>query len=313
MKKALSLFAAALLCLLLIVPVLASSGASGYGSLTLTGLNDYWGQSEATVTFEAARQETGSISATMDGTNFFTYENAKIVTVKPGSAVTVTDSLFGSSTSAYGIVVNGDHYERTPPFYDLQISSGSISDWLQDKTAHNPRGVDCPLAYVVLCSGGDDYYVRLGAAETQTTAVPAATEKLNVMLTSQRLTVNGAEKTAEIYNINDKNYFKLRDIAALLNGTGSQFSVDYDAATKTISITTGAPYTANGSELVIGEDKSASCVVSSQSVTINGQKVDLTAYNLGGNNFFGLRDLGSALGFNVDYDTATRTMIVTSK
>ena len=57
-----------------------------------------------------------------------------------------------------------------------------------------------------------------------------------------------------------------------------------------------------------GEDKSSTCVPSNQSVLINGVKADLTAYNLGGNNFFRLRDLGSALNFTVDYDDAIRTV-----
>ncbi|MCR5262909.1 MAG: copper amine oxidase N-terminal domain-containing protein, partial [Clostridiales bacterium] len=143
-------------------------------------------------------------------------------------------------------------------------------------------------------------------------AAPAA-EQLKVSLTSQRLTVDGVEKNAEIYNINDKNYFKLRDIAAMLNGTGSQFSVEYDAEAQMISITTGAAYEPTGGELVVGEDKSDSCVVSGQKVMIDGETAELTAYNLGGNNFFGLRDLGEALGFDVDYDADTRTMIVTSR
>ena len=34
---------------------------------------------------------------------------------------------------------------------------------------------------------------------------------------------------------------------------------------------------------------------------------------IGGNNFFKLRDLGTALNFDVDYDGATSTMIVKSK
>ena len=35
-----------------------------------------------------------------------------------------------------------------------------------------------------------------------------------------------------------------------------------------------------------------------------------TAYNIGGNNYFKLRDLGQALGFNVTWDDATRTVSI---
>lgn len=136
---------------------------------------------------------------------------------------------------------------------------------------------------------------------------------LRVQLTAQNFTVNGIAQQAEIYNINDSNYFKLRDIAMLLNGTGSQFSVGYDSKTQTISISTGAEYEPVGGELKTRDDMSATCAASSQIFIINGQPVNLTAYNIGGNNFFKLRELGETLGFDVDYNADTNTAIVTSR
>lgn len=144
-------------------------------------------------------------------------------------------------------------------------------------------------------------------------ALSAPAEKLSIVPTSQKLTVNGIEQRTEIYNINGANYFKLRDMAALMNGTGSQFSVDYDGTRNTVVIKTGEEYSLIGGELAVGKDRSASAVKSSQNVEINGAKVNMNAYNIGGSNFFKLRDLGTALGFNVDYDGSTGTMLVTSK
>jgi len=135
-----------------------------------------------------------------------------------------------------------------------------------------------------------------------------------VVLTKQNLTVDGEEKNAEIYNINGSNYFKLRDMAALLTGTDAQFSVTYDEENKTIVIQTGEAYEKQPGDLMPGLDKSSTAVRSAQAITINGEAVgDLTAYNIGGNNFFKLRELGEKLGFGVDYDAETRTMVVTSK
>ena len=138
-----------------------------------------------------------------------------------------------------------------------------------------------------------------------------------VVPTRQKLTVDGAAKQSEIYNINGSNYFKLRDMAALLNGTDAQFSVDYDAETNSIAIQTGAAYEPNGSELILPEtgvaaEKAGKAVTSAQSLTINGAQVFLAPYNIGGNNYFALRELGEALGFGVDYDEATATMLVST-
>jgi hypothetical protein len=131
-------------------------------------------------------------------------------------------------------------------------------------------------------------------------------------LSNQAVKVNGVSKALEVYSINGSNYFKLRDIAYLLNGTGSQFSVSYDGVKQAIVCYKGAAYTPDGSELVIGADKSAGAVPSSQSLYIDGTIANLSAYVIGGNNFFKLRDLGTALNFKVDYDETTRTVLITS-
>ena len=147
-------------------------------------------------------------------------------------------------------------------------------------------------------------------------SAPALAAQEKIVPTSQALTVDGAAQKCEIYNIGGSNYFKLRDIAYLLNGTGSQFEVGWDGATKTVTVTTGKPYTSNGTELVmrtLTDDQLAAAGKSPQTILINGQPdSSLDAYLIGGNNFFKLRALGEALGFKVDYDTPSRTMIVES-
>ena len=122
--------------------------------------------------------------------------------------------------------------------------------------------------------------------------------------------MNGEAQAAEIYNINDENYFKLRDIAMLLSGTDAQFEVVYDAETNAIAIETGKAYTPVGGELEEHADRSASIVVSPQTLTVDGETANLTAYNLDGNNFFRLKDLGRVLGFTVDYDEVSDAMLV---
>ena len=139
-------------------------------------------------------------------------------------------------------------------------------------------------------------------------------KKPTVVKSPQKLAVNGATKATEIYNIDNTNYFKLRDLAALLNGTPYQFNVDFNSATNTIVVRTRTPYTtANGYELQTGVDNSSKAVVSAQSLEIDGVRVNLTAFNIGGTNFFGLRALEPYIGYTVGYDSATNTATITSR
>lgn len=133
------------------------------------------------------------------------------------------------------------------------------------------------------------------------------------VLSRQKLRVNGKSVQCEAYNIGGANYFKLRDLAFLLNGTESRFSVDWDAAACAVTVRSGGDYLPMGGELETGTDRAFSAVPSDQSIYIDGaERSDLSVYNIGGANYFKLRDLGGALGFRVDYDTASATMLVES-
>ena len=51
---------------------------------------------------------------------------------------------------------------------------------------------------------------------------------------------------------------------------------------------------------------------SSQKVTLDGQAVSLEGYNINGNNYFKLRDLGKAMDFGVTWDNDSRTVEIDS-
>ena len=141
----------------------------------------------------------------------------------------------------------------------------------------------------------------------------AADTGAKAVVSAQTLYVNGANSTCEKYNIDGYNYFKLRDLAALLSGTDYQFEVAVNGDARIVEITTGKAYTTVGGELTVGEDKSATCVESAWKLTVDGKAVDAKAYNLGGNNYFKLRDLGEAIGFAVDYDAVNNASVVTAQ
>lgn len=132
----------------------------------------------------------------------------------------------------------------------------------------------------------------------------------SVQPSDQPVTLNGEAVYPAGYNIDGSNYYKLRDLASLLSGTAAGFQVGYSAGDRTMTALTGQPYTAVGGELSRGEDQSASCVKSDWTLSVDGTPVTCQIYNIGGNNYFKLRDLGAALGFGVDYDTAKRTVLL---
>ncbi len=126
--------------------------------------------------------------------------------------------------------------------------------------------------------------------------------------TSSKIIVNGKEVSFEAYSINGNNYFKLRDVAKALSGTGKQFEVKWDGTKNVINLVSGSPYTAVGGELAVGDGKAKTAVFNSSPIYKDGVQVNLAAYTINGNNYFKLRDVGQAFDFGVTWDGAANTI-----
>ena len=127
--------------------------------------------------------------------------------------------------------------------------------------------------------------------------------------TNDSLICDGVLQTPTVYKINGSNYFKIRDLAAILNGSAKQFSVGYDADKKSVTADTGAGYLKHPTDLTgapAGGSKSATA--SSDAIYINGVLCHAEVYKIDGMNYFKLRDLGQALDFGVGWDSATGTV-----
>ena len=145
-------------------------------------------------------------------------------------------------------------------------------------------------------------------------ASAAFTESVKAIPSPQAVFVNGQNIAFDIYNIGGYNYFKLRDMAYALNGTQRQFSIWYDEALEIVCLDTGCGYTPVGGEMSGKSAFEKSANATSQRVFLNGQEVNLAAYNIDGNNYFRLHNLGQALDFHVSYDSAANAVVIdTSK
>ena len=57
---------------------------------------------------------------------------------------------------------------------------------------------------------------------------------------------------------------------------------------------------------------SITATLSTQPIYVDGQRVNMTAYSIGGNNYVRLRDIGRAVDFGVTYDAATNSVHIDS-
>jgi hypothetical protein len=137
------------------------------------------------------------------------------------------------------------------------------------------------------------------SAASPVTAKPAAST----------VRVNGKAVEFQAYNISDYNYFKLRDLAAALNGSAKQFQVVWSGGN--IYLYPNTAYTAVGGELAKAADTGAvTAYPSISSVYCNGQLLNLTVFTIGNNNYFKLRDIASVINFFVGWDGDSNTITI---
>lgn len=158
------------------------------------------------------------------------------------------------------------------------------------------------------------FYIQVTAqagGETPATPKPAA---VTAAPTSAKVLVDGRAVSFDAYLINGNNYFKLRDLAMVVSSSEKEFEVAWDGEKNAINLLTGQAYTSVGGELALsGKSESQTAALTDSKIYVNGKEIQLTAYKIGGNNYFKLRDVAKAIGFGVTWDPNTSTIGIDTK
>ncbi|MDD6762093.1 MAG: hypothetical protein PUD92_00395 [Clostridiales bacterium] len=124
-----------------------------------------------------------------------------------------------------------------------------------------------------------------------------------VMVDGTRYTLNG-------YNVNDSNYFRIRDIAMIMRNTGAKFNVDWDSKTDGIRIVPGADYVPIGGELSNSVGESLNVLENNTPTFINDKQTAITSYIINGSAYFKIRDIADAAGFAIGWDDASQIITI---
>lgn len=134
------------------------------------------------------------------------------------------------------------------------------------------------------------------AAEQTYTATPSQ----NPLYVGERLV-----EDIPVYTLSDNNYFRLRDIAMLMD-----FAVEWDAQENCVKIHTDQSY-GSAEDGLGAATQNKTAVPSSQKVYIDGTLAeDLTAYSIDNYNYFRLRDLAQAADFGCVYDAGKNAVVL---
>lgn len=162
--------------------------------------------------------------------------------------------------------------------------------------------------YTIYYNGEIRYLVQEDESRETFTYYPGNGFSKNSVAKTQTICLDSRKYNTVAYNIDDNNYFKLRDIAQILNGTIKTFDVKYDGATNSIDMLSFYDYTSVGGELTPGDDVTRTAFSSSAFLTLDGVPIKATCYNIDGNNYFKLRDITDVLDCRVDWEEKNQTI-----
>lgn len=134
-------------------------------------------------------------------------------------------------------------------------------------------------------------------------------EIVDAVMNSPKLSLDGQAVKVNGYVIKGSNYFRIRDIAAIVSSTKRKFDVGFDKEKNMVSIELGKAY--SGSKDLFtpknskakGESRKTTCLV-------DNRDFDLESVLIDGNNYVKLRDLGDLVGFSVDYDKGKGEVVI---
>jgi prophage antirepressor-like protein len=251
-------------------------------------------------------------------------EEIEVIEEDPQSS----DTIYVSNGAVELTIVGDDPYYMIFYFKDADIIDGfftpaSIDDEVE--VINNSAILSETGYYAGFVSFGEDFSFSNTATfvihvvngsddETESTSTEEVVPAIaSAEPTTSGVLVDGEAVPFQAYNINGNNYFKLRDLAMVLDGTESGFEIGWNDKENAISLEVGKAYTAVGGELDIAQETSTEdALLSTSTIFLDGEEVELTAYLINGNNYFKLRDVAAVIDFEVTWDGETNTIGIDS-
>ena len=262
--------------------------------------------------------------AAIEQSSFFYCEKLTSIAI-PSGVPSIGSSAFWGCSSLTSITIPAS---VTRIEYGAFMECASLADVYYEGTAdqwaaisiNNDQSYNDPILKANIHYSGSTPSSSVPTS-SESSATPTTPAVPTAYATSYSILVDGQAVAFDAYalrdeNGNDTNYLKLRDVAHVLNGSAAQFDVGWDAHSGSISITTGTAYASpNGSEMSTPFSGDQSYTENTSAILINGTKTDLSAITLtdangGAYTYFKLRDLGQSLGFSVDWDAASGSIVI---
>lgn len=207
----------------------------------------------------------------------------------------------------YKSVKQYEYIENGETFFGSEVVAQGFVNTAEEAPVYTD-GTMCTLyaRYSIVLDTTGIYKAYTGSGAAFTFKITAGTPTYNATPNKSKIVVNGTEVTVEAYTINQNNYIKLRDIAMILRGTTKEYEVEWRTGEDAIYVHPNTKYTPEDTDLIFNTPGDKEATLNPAPVYIGTSRADLLAYgivqpNNHKSNYFKLRDVARALGFDVSF------------
>lgn len=178
-----------------------------------------------------------------------------------------------------------------------------------DASFHDMAIVEAPYPYLLsICTNHDGDYSTFKKISQLIEKYSQSERKMGIKYVpvTSRISVDGRSMQLGGFNINDNTYYKLRDIAYLLNGTDKQFDVVYDTEKSAIVMQSGRSYLGVKSEEDVSSIKDIKLEEKQVSLYLQDEYHQFFGYMINGNTYVKIRDIVELLGVEIEWSNETK-------
>ncbi|WP_138160287.1 hypothetical protein [Peptoniphilus catoniae] len=128
-----------------------------------------------------------------------------------------------------------------------------------------------------------------------------------LVISPYKLKVNEESRPFYSYNVDGYNYYRLRDLAKALKNTSKRFDIIYEEENDLIRIIRRKNYTGQESSIY---NRFATGYPAKSKIYIENRELVIPGINIGGYNYYRLRDLASIFDFSISENRFTQVLLI---
>lgn len=185
-----------------------------------------------------------------------------------------------------------------------------------DASFHDMAIVEAPYPYLLcICTNHDGDYSTFKKISQLIEKYSQSEREISINYVPVTSSILVDERSMQLggFNINGNTYYKLRNIAYLLNGTDKQFDVVYDTEKSSIVMQLGRSYLGEKSGENVDNIRNMKIEEKQVSLYLQDEYHQFLGYMINGNTYVKIRDVAALLDMKIEWSNETKEIALVTR